>query len=250
MSMMMPIDEFKEAFNSFKHNNRSCKVKKKPLSEVELCDILKKSNLFPGYRLHEEVGISGVSCDMVYENGDELYTIEAKTQLNFKVLTQACRWRTVASASFIAVPKGTLDMDKSTIIDELGLGVIIVDPAPYYPHAYFGVGNDPFKRMCGFNDASFYIYPADWEFWKPCIDRLGENLTPAGSKLGKRSTTFSRTIEALKLEAAKHPEYNLEQLLNIVPTHYSNVASARQSIIRYAKQGIIEKFWQDKPKPD
>ena len=99
--------------------------------------------------------------------------------------------------------------------------------------------------MCGFNYAEFYIYPADWEFWKPCIDRLGENLAPAGSKLGKRSTTFSRTIEALKLEAAKHPEYNLEQLLNIVPTHYSTVGSARQAIVMYAKQGIIEKFWHD-----
>lgn len=220
--------------------------KKSPeVSEVELCKIIKDSNLFPGFRLHEEVGISGVSCDMLYENGNELYTIEAKTQLNFKVLTQACRWRTVASASFIAVPKGTLNSDKTTIIDELGLGVIVVDTAPYDPHAYFGAGNDPFKRMCGFNYAAFYIYPADWEFWKPCIDRLGENLAPAGSKLGKRSTTFSRTIEALKLEAAKHPEYNLEQLLNIVPTHYSTVGSARQAITMYAKRGIIEKFWHD-----
>ena len=50
MSMMMPIDEFKQAFNSFKHNKRSCKVKK-TFSEVEMCDILKKSNLFPGYTL-------------------------------------------------------------------------------------------------------------------------------------------------------------------------------------------------------
>ena len=110
--------------------------KKAPeVSEVELCKIIKDSNLFPGFRLHEEVGISGVSCDMIYENGNELYTIEAKTQLNFKVLTQACRWRTVASASFIAVPKGTLNSDKTTIIDELGLGVIVVDTEPYYPHA-------------------------------------------------------------------------------------------------------------------
>ena len=226
---------------------RPMSERKKPpeVSEVELCKIIKDSNLFPGFRLHEEVGISGVSCDMIYENGNELYTIEAKTQLNFKVLTQACRWRTVASASFIAVPKGTLNSDKTTIIDELGLGVIVVDTAPYYPHAYFGTGNNPFNRMCGFNYAEFYIYPTDWEFWKPCIDRLGENLAPAGSKLGKRSTTFSRTIEALKLEAAKHPEYTLEQLLNIVPTHYSTVGSARQAIIMYAKQGIIEKFWHD-----
>ena len=103
----MPIDEFKQAFNSFKHNKRSCKVKK-TFSEVEMCDILKKSNLFPGYTLHEEVGISGVSCDMVYENGERVFTIEAKTELNYKVFAQASRWRNVATASFIAVPTYTL----------------------------------------------------------------------------------------------------------------------------------------------
>ena len=218
------------------------------ISEVELWQIIKESKLFPGYRLHEEVGISGVSCDMVYENGDRLFTIEAKTQLNFKVLAQACRWRTVASASFIAIPAGTLNPEKNIIIDDLGLGVIIVHPKTAYDPAYakFAISNNPFEKLIGiFDMAEFYIYPTDWDFWKPCIARLGENSTPAGSKLGKRSTTFSRTVDALKLEAAKHPEYNLEQLLNIVPTHYSNIGSARQAIRNYAKHGVIEKFWHD-----
>ena len=105
--MMMPIDEFKEAFGSFKHNERSCKLKK-TFSEVELCEILKKSNLFPNYTLHEEVGISGVSCDLVYENGERVFTIEAKTELNYKVFAQASRWRNVATASYIAVPVSVL----------------------------------------------------------------------------------------------------------------------------------------------
>ena len=86
----LTINEFRQAFNGFKHSDRSCKLKK-TFSEVELCDILKKSNLFPGSTLHEEVGISGVSCDMVYENGREVYTVEAKTELNYKVFAQACR---------------------------------------------------------------------------------------------------------------------------------------------------------------
>lgn len=33
----------------------------KKMNEVELCRRVKESNLFPGYRLHEEVGIAGVS---------------------------------------------------------------------------------------------------------------------------------------------------------------------------------------------
>lgn len=213
------------------------------ISEVELCNAIKKSNLFPGFHLHEEVGTSGVSCDMVYEDGKRVFTIEAKTQFNFKVLAQACRWRSVASVSYIAVPTGTLhDDSKRIIVQELGLGVIIVDKEW---GARFGTHDNPFVPPVPWEHPDIFVYPADWDYWKPIFDRLGENETPAGSKLGKRSTTFSRTIDALRIEAEKHPEYNLQQLLAIVPTHYSNMTSAYSSITRYAKEGVIKKFWND-----
>ena len=243
----LTIDEFKEAFNSFKHNKRGCKVKKS-LTEVELCDILKKSNLFPGYTLHEEVGISGVSCDMVYENGSQVFTIEAKTELNYKVLAQACRWRNVATASYVAVPTYALKdwyySPKKVILEELGLGLIVVDE----DGARFGRSYNPFdKDLYGGSDNGVYLFPADLDYWKDCFARIGENQAPAGSKIGKRSTTFTRTIDALKLEAKTHPQYNLEQLLLSVPTHYSNMASAKQAIKRYAKEGVIDKFWNESP---
>ena len=244
----LTIDEFRQAFNGFKHSDRSCKLKK-TLSEVELCDVLKKSNLFPGFTLHEEVGISGVSCDMVYENGKEVYTIEAKTELNYKVFAQACRWRTVATASYVAIPSYTMKdwfySPKKVILEELGLGLIVVDEHD----AQFGRCYSPFGQddICAPANNGIYKFPADMEYWKDCFARIGENLAPAGSKLGKRSTTFSRTIDALKLEAQNHPEYTLSQLLYNVPTHYSNMASAEQAIKRYAKAGIISKFWQDTP---
>ena len=246
--MMMPIAEFKEAFDSFKHNERSCKLKK-TFSEVGLCEILKKSNLFPNYTLHEEVGISGVSCDLVYENGERVFTIEAKTELNYKVFAQASRWRNVATASYIAVPVSVLKdwyySPKKVILEELGLGLIVIDEQ----YARFARGYDPFEKdvYVGAN-SGIYLFPADLDYWKDCFERIGENQAPAGSKIGKRSTTFTRTIDALKLEAQKHPDYTLQQLLLDVPTHYSNITSAEQAIKRYAKLGIIDKFWQDKPK--
>lgn len=246
--MMMPIAEFKEAFDSFKHNERSCKLKK-TFSEVGLCEILKKSNLFPNYTLHEEVGISGVSCDLVYENGERVFTVEAKTELNYKVFAQASRWRNVATASYIAVPVSVLKdwyySPKKVILEELGLGLIVVDEQ----YARFARGYDPFENdVYGGANSGIYLFPADLDYWKTCFERIGENQAPAGSKIGKRSTTFTRTIDALKLEAQKHPDYTLQQLLLDVPTHYSNITSAEQAIKRYAKLGILDKFWQDKPK--
>lgn len=245
--MMMPIAEFKEAFDSFKHNERSCKLKK-TFSEVGLCEILKKSNLFPNYTLHEEVGISGVSCDLVYENGERVFTVEAKTELNYKVFAQASRWRNVATASYIAVPASALKdwfySPKKVILEELGLGLIVVDEQ----YARFARGYDPFEKdVYGGANSGIYLFPADLDYWKTCFERIGENQAPAGSKIGKRSTTFTRTIDALKLEAKTHPQYNLEQLLLSVPTHYSNMASAKQAIKRYAKEGVIDKFWNESP---
>lgn len=223
--------------------------KKETMTEVELCEIVKKSNLFPNYRLHEEVGIAGVSCDMVYENGDRVFTIEAKTELNYKVFAQASRWRNVVSASFVAVPSDSLKdwyySPKKVILEELGLGLIVVNKEC----ARFAISNNPFEKdMLTGAENGIYLFPADLDFWKDCFERIGENQAPAGSKLGKRSTTFTRTIDALKLEAQKHPDYTLQQLLLSVPTHYSNITSAEQAIKRYAKEGIIVKFWQDKPK--
>ena len=63
----------------------------KPKSEVELCNVIKAANLFPGFTLHEEVGtdMNGNSVGMVYEHGSAVYCIEAKLNFNFEVVAQA-----------------------------------------------------------------------------------------------------------------------------------------------------------------
>ena len=218
------------------------------MTEVELCNIVKASNLFPEFTLHEEVGmdINGNSCDLVYENGDQVFCIEAKLHFNFEVLAQACRWRDIATASFIAVPSTTIynifHSPKKTILNELDLGLIVVyDDKANFPLREF----DPFDTEKKWFCSNLLMRPADLEFWKPLFERVEKNETPAGSKLGKRSTPFTRTVDALKRCAKEHPDYNLKQLLTLVDTHYSNKSSAESCIRRYAKVGIIEKFWRE-----
>lgn len=222
---------------------------KETISEVDLCNILKNSNLFPGFTLHEEVGIAGYYCDMVYENGSQVFTIEAKKDLNYSVFAQACKWRSVSTVSYVAVPisavKNWRHNPKKVILESLGLGLIVADNNG----AVFGRGYSPFEQKDiepGTNDG-ITLFPADMKFWKPCFERMGENLAPAGSKWGVRSTTFTRTLDALKLEAKKHPEYTLRQLLDVVPTHYSTVNSAASCLRQYAEYGVIRKFWKDEP---
>ena len=219
------------------------------ISEVGLCKILKNSNLFPGFILHEEVGIAGYYCDMVYENGSQVFTIEVKTELNYSVFAQACRWRSVSTASYVAVPmyavKKWRHNPKKVILEELGLGLIVMDNNG----AVFGRGYSPFeqKDIAPGSNEGITLFPADMEFWKPCFERIGESLIPAGSSWGRRSTTFSRTIDALRLAAKEHPDYSLRQLLEIVPTHYSSINTASACIRDYFRCGVIEKFWHEEP---
>lgn len=161
------------------------------------------------------------------------------------MIAQAIRWQRVVTASFIAVPVSSnwWGNPKRTVVEALGLGIIWVDG----DKAEFARGCNPFDNPDWSIDR-IYRFPADFEFWKVCFDRIKDVDGIAGSKLCKRSTTFSRTIDALKMEAQKHPEFNLKQLLAIVPTHYSSVSSAEGAIRRYAKHGTIQKFWKEETK--
>lgn len=217
------------------------------MSEVELCEIVKKTNMFPGFTLHEEVGmdVNGNSCDMVYHKGDEVYCIEAKLDFNFEVVAQAARWVKKATKSYIAIPykKVTWKYGKSPkidVCDALGIGIIIV-----------GSANACFMRQ-SFNPVQTHdfvweqIFPnkADMEFWKGIFERIGENKVKAGSQHGERSTPFTRTIEALRKAAKEHPDYGLKDLLRITPTHYCHIDSAASAISYWARKGVIEKFWK------
>lgn len=217
------------------------------MNEVELCEIVKKTNMFHGFALHEEVGmdVNGNSCDMVFHKGNEVYCVEAKLNFNFEVVAQAARWIKKATKSYIAIPykKVTWKYGKNPkvdVCDALGIGIIIVDSSGAY-----------FLRR-SFNPIQIHDHvweqefpnKADMEFWKPIFERIGDNKVKAGSQHGDRSTPFSRTIEALRKAAMEHPDYSLKQLLEITPTHYCHKESAASAIRSWANKGIVEKFWK------
>ena len=218
------------------------------MTEVELCEIVKKTNMFPGFTLHEEVGmdVNGNSCDMVYHNGDEVYCIEAKLNFNFEVVAQAARWIKKATKSYIAIPCDKTRFSwragqsaKVDVCKYLGLGIITVGN-----EAHFMYPSDNPIQTHDFVWEQEFPNKADMGFWKEIFERIGENKVKAGSQHGERSTPFSRTIEALRKAAMEHPEYSLKELLKITPTHYCHIESAESSIRSWVSKGIIEKFWK------
>lgn len=216
-------------------------------SEVELCNVLKASKLFPGFTLHEELGTDmyGNSCDLVYEKNDQVYCVEAKTQFNFEVVAQAIRWRNKATASYIAIPADVRlkhDSAKLKVVQALGIGVIRVSlKEAYFLHA----GYDPFNNTPPYwRRFELPKHDADMKFWRDIFASKLENSTPAGSQHGERSTPFTRSIHALKEYAAAHPDITLKDLVKAVDHHWSNDNCAMQCLKTYVKRGIIEKFWK------
>ena len=156
----------------------------KPKSEVELCNVIKAANLFPGFTLHEEVGtdMNGNSVDIVYEHGSAVYCIEAKLNFNFEVVAQALRWKDKATASFVAVPRSTYksvwDSPKIKVATALGLGVIAVEESrAYFAHPYL----DPFEETLPEWEWTLQAGVADMDFWGKIFARIGENKAAAGS---------------------------------------------------------------------
>lgn len=218
------------------------------MTEVELCEIIKKTNLFPDFTLHEEVGmdINGNSCDMVYHKGEEVYCIEAKLNFNFEVVAQATRWIKKATKSYIAIPcdktRFTWKSGQSAKVDvcnALGLGIITVGKEAHFMHP----SDNPIQTHDFLWEQEF-PNKADMSFWKGIFDLIGENKVKAGSQHGERSTPFTRTIEALRKAAKEHPDYGLKDLLKITPTHYCHIDSAASAISSWASKGVIEKFWK------
>ena len=216
-------------------------------SEVELCNVVKNSNLFPGFTLHEEVGtdMNGNSCDMVYEKDGRVYCIEAKTQFNFDVVAQAIRWRDKATNVYIAIPasvKLPYDGPKIKVVNALEIGVIRVSACEAF---FYSPGHNPFPEGRPYYQR-FMLEPrqADMAFWRDIFASKLENSTPAGSQHGERSTPFTRSLCALKAQAIAHPEMTLKELVASVSHHWAHDDSAIHALNHYAKRGIIEKFWK------
>lgn len=204
-------------------------------SEVDLGKAVKQCYRFDGYECFEEVVFDSTkTCDLVFRKGDEVVCVEMKMELNFKVLAQAARWYSLATSVYVAVPYHSITPDKRTALGFMGIGVIGA-----YKEVSFG--ELMYKTSVVLDPDQ--LVPSD--DWGSVLQPEHAHDAEAGCKNGKRSTPFSRTVEAVQAYCREHPDATLNECLMNIKTHYSNVKSAYGSLHKYAKTGIIEKCWKD-----
>jgi hypothetical protein len=208
------------------------KQKKYEISEVDLGKAIKEAELFKNMVYAEEVGMgNGGSCDLVYFNDGEVFTIEIKKQLNIKVISQAARWLDTATRVYVACPC-TLTEDVRRILVALGIGYIMV----YKYQDSESMGAKITLRA--------EPLAGDLNYWLPELKHM-DKLLEAGTSAGSRSTTFSRFITRAKEYVASHPDATLKEIATNVYNHYSSVNSCIGALRKYAERGVIDKFWKD-----
>lgn len=203
--------------------------------ETEVGEAVKSSELFGKMKYAEEIGIGSGSCDLVYYSDTKVYAIELKTKVNMKVMAQAARWLPTASKVFIACP-GRPNRDARAVIRALGIGYIGV-----FKVFDLSTGKPAYAARILIRPMEL---PADLDYWLPEIHGMEKHLE-AGTKSGERSTVFSRFIARAKDFAAKHPDATLNTIAMQVKHHYASKSSCVGALKRYAKFGVIEKFWAD-----
>lgn len=183
----------------------------------------------------EELGMRGGSCDMVYYDDHRVFAFELKKQLNMKVMAQAVRWLDIATGVYIATTTWLKD-DARRVLRALGVGYICVIPFTDF---------DNTVKLKGIRQLEPQLLVADMDVWNRELELVDKQELLAGSKDGPRSTTFSRFIARAKRFCELHPEANLKMVATHVSNHYSSVDSCVGALKRYAKYGVIEKFWKD-----
>ena len=203
--------------------------------ETEVGEAVKSSELFGKMQYAEEIGIGNGSCDLVYYSDTKVIAIELKTKVNMKVMAQAIRWLDTASKVYVACP-GRPNKDARRVLRALGIGYIGV-----FRVLDLSDGRTRYAARILIRPMEL---PADLDYWLPEIKGMEKHLE-AGTKSGERSTVFSRFITRAKEYARKHPDATLNTIAMQVPNHYATKSSCVGALRRYAKFGVIEKFWAD-----
>jgi hypothetical protein len=190
------------------------------MTEVELGKILVNYLKTKDCEVWQEVVIGHASCDLVFKKDGLLNCVELKLALNTEVIAQAIRWKNTCK-TWVAVPKikkTKAFKTKLKIIRELGIGLILID-VKKQSIDFISYNRPPKLKI------NLYKY----------LSNEHSDDVLAGSKNGKRSTQFSRTIEKLIKYKEENKDTSLKDCIKSIEHHYKSDGSALGSIKKYIK---------------
>jgi len=189
--------------------------------------------------VYQEVTYHAKVCDIVALRAGVTWAIECKTSFGLPVIEQAHYWRFRAHYSSVAVPAQIRSPDlfyrkrkRRTardgfgvrVLDDYGIGLVTVGPEVYGST----VVQERQPKLYRKGDLLRGVLVPEQRDW-----------APAGNSTGARFTPFQKTARAVRAAVQQGP-VPLKALIESLDHHYTNAASARNSLRQLIEQGIIK----------
>ncbi len=170
----------------------------------------------------------GTACDIVFrDTNKKVHCVEMKLRLNLDVLCQIMHWYKIADFVWVALPYSEYKKVSKywNLFSTINIGIILIK-------------NNGDNKVCIYREAKLLNNnPYNWNRY---LSTKHANDVKAGSKLGKRSTPFSRTIARIRFYKKKHKNATIEECLKNIKHHYANFYSAKNSIKKLLADGVIK----------
>lgn len=201
---------------------------KEKISEKDLAEIIIEYYENLGYHTYKEVTAKGSKgggtnrADIIAVKDDEHIVIETKITFGLKLIQQGYTWKSKSHLTYICLPRKKKTSTKRfgyDICRDLGIGIIEIDIKT--------------KKI------NFYCESSINE--KPDLPKLYESQKDATAGVsGKYITPFKITKEKILEFIKQNGETSLTKLVEGVDHHYKSNNSAKQSISKLIKIGVIE----------
>lgn len=198
------------------------------ISEEQLAQMVIDHYEKLGYETYKEVTAKGTKgggthrADIIAVKGDEYIVIETKIGFGLKVIEQAFTWKSKSNKSYIAIPKTKRTNTKRfgyEVCRDMGVGVIEVDV----------------------KTKSLFTYCESSINKDPDLPKLYEEQKDATAGVSSGYITPFKITKGKIVEYVKqNGECSLSELVENVDHHYRSDNSAKQSISKLIKIGVIE----------
>lgn len=200
-----------------------------PRTEAELAAVVVAWLEAQGADVFQEVACATGIADIVARVGAELWIVETKTSLSLAVVTQAMDRRREAHRVFVAAPATRNTRDVAALLDEIGVGMLVVSIGS--GHAY---------------DQPRVTERVPSRRWNRRPVTLAAQLrpehkthAPAGSVGGGRWTPFRGTCEELARFVRDTPGVELRTAIKAIRHHYGSNSIARSSLTKWIRDGVV-----------
>ena len=202
-----------------------------PASEVELARPVVAWLDDLGWEVFQEVSVGGSIADIVARRGPVLWVVEVKRTLGLSLLGQAHAWKRRAHRVSVAVPVGRNTTARRFALhaaESEGIGIIEAALAwshdgDWLPKVEERTRPQLRRRVLGFK-----------------LIEAQKTWAEAGNASGKRWSPFQETCRLVRELVDESPGLTIREVVESVDHHYTSTASARGSLLQWAREGALE----------